>query len=411
MTSSPVPARPRANRRLAAVSAPPVAQAAEWLGRYAGAAGPLVNLSQAVPGYAPPDDLVREFLHVGAQPAAARYGPVMGDPTLRSAYADHVSERYGASILARDVGITAGCNQAFFAAMIALAGEGDAVILPTPWYFNHQMTLDMLGIEPRPLRTSAASGFVPTAADLEAAIDERVRALVLVTPNNPTGAIYTPERIAELYAVCRRHGIVLVLDETYRDFRPDPDSAPHALFADPSWRDDLISLYSFSKAYAVPGHRLGALIAGPTFMPEIEKVVDCIQICAPRPSQMAIAPMIEGTAGWRSEKAAEILARVDVFRTAMSAVPEWEIEQIGAYFAYLRHPYRGRGSAAVCEALATRLGLVTLPGTFFGPDGEDHVRIAFANVDSDAIRTFAARLAGVSETLLFPGESPSRRAG
>ncbi len=393
------------------MSAPPIGRAASWLEHYRGDAGPVVNLSQAVPGYAPPDDLVREFRDAGTTPAAARYGAVLGDATLRSAYADHVSERYGAAIAPAEVGITAGCNQAFFAAMIALAGDGDAVILPTPWYFNHQMTLEMLGIEPRPLPTHAANGFVPTVADLEAAIDDRVRALVLVSPNNPTGAIYPPERIAELFAVCRRRGITLVLDETYRDFRPDPSAAPHALFDDPGWRDSLVSLYSFSKAYAVPGHRLGALIAGPALMPEIEKVVDCMQICAPRPSQTAIAPMIEGTAAWRAAKAAEILERIEVFRAAVGAVPGWRIEQIGAYFAYLRHPFEGRGSEAVAEALAVRLGLLTLPGTFFGPDGEAHLRVAFANVDADAIRTFGIRLETASEERLFGTRARAALAG
>ena len=80
---------------------------------------------------------------------------------MRDAYAQHVSTVYGTTIAPGEIAITAGCNQAFFVAMIALAKAGDAVLLPTPWYFNHEMTLHMLGIEARPLPCLAASGFVP----------------------------------------------------------------------------------------------------------------------------------------------------------------------------------------------------------------------------------------------------------
>ena len=110
---------------------------------------------------------------------------------------------------------------AFFATMMMLARHGDAVLLPTPWYFNHQMSLDMLGIEARPLPCRAEAGFVPRVEDAAALIDEKVRAVILVTPNNPTGAVY-PDHVIESFAsLCREKGIYLVLDETYRDFLPN----------------------------------------------------------------------------------------------------------------------------------------------------------------------------------------------
>ena len=115
----------------------------------------------------------------------AQYGPINGDPELRSAYAADLSRLYEGRIEAADVAITAGCNLAFFAAMMLVARHGDAVLLPTPWYFNHQMSLNMLGIEPRPLPCRPEAGFVPDVADAERLIDERVRAIVLVTSEQP----------------------------------------------------------------------------------------------------------------------------------------------------------------------------------------------------------------------------------
>ena len=104
--------------------------------------------------------------------------------------------------------------------MMALARAGDAVILPTPWYFNHKMTLDLLGIEAIPLPCLAEAGFVPEAAAAARLVGPRTRAIVLVTPNNPTGAVYPPATIRDFAELCRERGLALVIDETYRDFLP-----------------------------------------------------------------------------------------------------------------------------------------------------------------------------------------------
>ena len=191
---------PRPNPLLAAVAAPPIAEAGKWASAYDGRHGTLINCSQAVPNHPPPAEFAARLAEAAGSPAAARYGDILGDQELRHAYAGHVSGIYGAPIDARQIAITSGCNQAFFAAMIAVAGAGENVVLPRPWYFNHEMTPDMLGIEARVLATTAEAGFLPDPEAFEALIDGRTRALVLVSPNNPTGAIYPPQLIAELRA-------------------------------------------------------------------------------------------------------------------------------------------------------------------------------------------------------------------
>ncbi|WP_062017898.1 aminotransferase [Aureimonas sp. AU4] len=384
--------------RLNHVSVPPIAQAARWAASYDGRHGPLVDCSQAVPNRPPPPELAERLARAGAEPAAARYGDILGDAALRAAYAAHVSQRYGTPVSPGQVAITSGCNQAFFAAMIALAGAGDAVILPTPWYFNHQMTLDMLGIEPRPLPLDAAGGFLPDPAALEALIDARTRAVVLVSPNNPTGAVYPDALLCEILALCARRGVTLVLDETYRDFLT-AEERPHSLFGRADAEDHLVALYSFSKSYAIPGHRVGALIAGAALMADIEKVVDCIQICAPRPAQAALPWAIEALGDFRRASAAEIARRADAFRDAFSALPNWRIRQIGAYFAFVEHPFAGTPSESVAERLAREFGVVTLPGSFFGPGQDRFLRIAFANVEAPSIHEIARRLALVPARL------------
>ncbi len=383
---------PTLNPRLCAVAAPPIARAGRWIASYDGRHGPLIDCSQAVPNHAPPEAFATRLAQAAASPAAARYGDILGDNPLRETYAAHVSTLYGAAIAPGRIAITSGCNQAFFVAMMTVAGAGDTVILPSPAYFNHTMTLDMLGIEARALPTKAADGFLPDPAAVEALIDAKCRALVLVSPNNPTGAIYPPALIAELFDICVTRGLVLVIDETYRDFLPAASGPPHAVFGRSETREHLIGLYSFSKAYAIPGHRMGAMIAGEPMIAEIEKVIDCLQICAPRPAQAALPWAIAALANWREANRVMIAARAKLFADLFAALPGWSVDQIGAYFAYVRHPFASRPSETVAAQMTRDLGILTLPGSFFGPDGEDHLRIAFANVDEAGLCEIARRL-------------------
>ena len=384
------------NPLVAETGSPPIPEAQGWTRRYGGSCGPLIDLSQAVPGDPPhPDFLARLAASAGSVPGA-KYGPIAGDEDLRAAHAADLSRIYGGSIGRSEVAVTAGCNLAFFAAMMLLARHGDAVLLPTPWYFNHQMSLDMLGIEPRALPCRPEAGFIPSVDAAEALIDGRVRAIVLVTPNNPTGAVYPPEVIGQFADLCRRRGIYLVIDETYRDFLPAGRSRAHALFEAPAWREMVIELYSFSKAYAIPGHRAGAVVASERLIGELSKILDCLQICAPRTAQGPLAWAIETLRPWREANRAEINRRAAAFRQALEPLAGWEVQSAGAYFAYLRHPFDGVSAQAVAEKLCTDRGVLCLPGSYFGPGQEGHLRVAFANVGVEVLATLGERMQGFS---------------
>jgi aspartate/methionine/tyrosine aminotransferase len=374
-----------------ATAAPAIPAARAWAAAYRGAAGPAIDLTQAVPGYPPHPELLVRLGEEAAQAANAGYGPIEGEPGLRAALAADLAQRYRAPLDAADAVITAGCNLAFVMTMTALAGPGSAVLLPAPWYFNHHMALTMLGIATIPLPCRPEDGFVPDPEQAEALIDGRTRALVLVTPNNPTGAVYPPATIAAFAALCRRRGIVLVLDETYRDFLPG-DAPPHEEFADPDWRDGLVHLYSFSKSYCVPGHRVGAIVAGPAIRAQLLKVLDTLQICAPRAAQAALAWAVPALASWRAANRDVMAARAAAFRRAFATVRDWRIDALGGYFAYLRLPEAAPDALATAERLGAERGLMTLPGPFFGPGQERHLRLAFANADEATITQVPARL-------------------
>ncbi|MFC7477445.1 aminotransferase [Dankookia sp. GCM10030260] len=390
-----MPDLPALSPRLRATAEPAIPTARAWAARYAGTAGPMIDLTQAVPGYPPHPDLLAKLAEAAGSRAAAGYGPIDGDPALREALATDASRFYTAPIGAADVAITAGCNLAFSMAMAVIAGGGTGgVILPVPWYFNHRMALEMQGIPAIPLPCRAEDGFLPDPARIEPLLAAGARALVLVSPNNPTGAITPPAVIEACAALCRRHGAWLVLDETYRDFLPSGATPPHALFQDPAWRDGLVHLYSFSKAYCVPGHRVGAILAGPAFRAELMKALDTWQICPARPAQAALAWGVPALAGWRTANRDLMAERAAGFRAAVGQLPGWRLDSLGAYFAYLRVPEDGPDALAVAERLAAGRGLLSLPGPFFGPGQGRHIRLAFANAGLEAIAEVPARLAG-----------------
>src|SRR6056297_3435521 len=232
--------------RTATTFAPPVMEARRWLeGVTFPPDRPIFNVSQAAPLDPPPEALRRVIAEAAiSDPQAHLYGPVLGRPDLRAELAAQWSGAYGGDISGSQVAITSGCNQAFCAAIASLCAEGDEVILPTPWYFNHKMWLDMAGVRAVPL--PAGPGLLPDPERAAALIGPRSRAIVLVTPNNPGGVEYPAALVRAFFDLAQRNGLALILDETYRDFDAR-DGAPHDLLADPGHDDTLIQLYSFSK--------------------------------------------------------------------------------------------------------------------------------------------------------------------
>lgn len=384
--------QPVFNSLIADLASPPIPAVQAWAAGYNGGHGPLIDLSQAVPGYPPHPDMLRFLGEAASSITYAGYGPIEGETELRNAYAAHLAKLYNAPVVHDNIHITSGCNQAFIAAIMCVAGHGDTVLMSDPFYFNHQSSLEMLGIGVSTVPCEAENGFVPSVEAVKAALVPGIRALALVSPNNPTGAIYPPALLRKIYALCRANGTWLILDETYRDFLEDPDVAPHGLFNEPDWQTGLIQLYSFSKSFCIPGHRLGAIAAGADVVTNVAKIMDNLQICAARAPQAAVARAIAPLEDWRNENRTEIARRADALREVVQPLDGWEIEAIGAYFAFVRHPFPQSSSMQVAEALAKQLGIVTLPGVFFGADQEAFLRFAFANADVETIRGLSARL-------------------
>ena len=385
------------NPAMAATDPPPVMEARRWLdGVVFTADRPLINVSQAAP-VDPPPLALRQALADAAlnDPAAHLYGPVLGLPALRAEIATQWSAAYGGAISPEQVAISQGCNQAFTAVMSTLAGTGDEVILPTPWYFNHKMWLDMQGVRAVPLPCGA--GLIPDADHAATLITARTRAIVLVSPNNPGGAEYPAETLAAFRDLARAHNLALIVDETYRDF-DSRTGAPHDLFADPDWDDVLIHLYSFSKAYRLTGHRVGAIVAATDRLAQVEKFLDTVAICPSQLGQIGALWGMQNLSQWVAGERAEILHRRSAMVRGFDALEGWSLLGCGAYFAYAEHP-DPLPSDHLAKRLVTDAAILMLPGTMFQPagsrDGKRQMRIAFANIDTVGIADLFARLSAL----------------
>lgn len=383
------------NPAFAATEPPPVMEARRWIqGVSFPAQRPLINISQAAPVDSPPLGL-RQALAEAAlnDPNAHLYGPVLGLPALREEIATQWSATYGGQVGAEQVAITQGCNQAFCTVMATLAGAGDEVILPTPWYFNHKMWLDMSSV--KTVALDAGPTLIPSAEAAAALITDRTRAVVLVSPNNPGGVEYPAETLAAFRDLCRTRNLALIVDETYRDF-DSRSGAPHDLFQDPDWADTLIQLYSFSKAYRLTGHRVGAVVASTARLAEVEKFLDTVAICPSQLGQIGALWGMRNLGQWLAGERDEILARRKAMADGFKTLAGWKLLGCGAYFAYVEHPF-DISSDALCKRLVTEASLLMLPGTMFQPEGsaagKRQIRIAFANVDTTGIAEVIRRLA------------------
>jgi len=378
----------------------PVMEARRWIaGVEFPAERPLLNVSQAAPVEIPPEPLRQAIADTALNlPSAHLYGPVLGLPELRAEVASQFSAAYGGEIRDANVCITSGCNQAFCASLMTLTTQGDEVILPTPWYFNHKMWLDMTGVQAVALPTG--DGLLPDPDLAQALITPRTRAIVLVSPNNPGGVEYPAELISAFRDVARAAGIALIIDETYRDFHSH-SGAPHDLFADPDWDDTVIQLYSFSKAYRLTGHRVGAMIASPARLAEVEKFIDTTTICPNQLAQHAALWGMRNLGQWLAGERDEILDRRAAIEEGFPKLEQngWKLLGAGAYFAYIQHPFH-RSSLQLAQDMVHEASVLALPGTMFMPSddpaGARQLRIAFANIDRNGITELFDRLAALA---------------
>jgi aspartate/methionine/tyrosine aminotransferase len=253
------------------------------------------------------------------------------------------------------------------------------------------MALDILGIRGVYAPFDEATAGMPSPAVIESLITARTRAILLVTPSNPTGAITPPGVIEELFELARRHRIALILDETYNGFIPG-GARPHGLFSRAEWGGQLVHIASFGKTFALTGYRAGLLAASGPFIHQALKAQDTMAVCQPRITQHAVRFGLDHLDAWVAGNREMMARRHDLFRAEfLQPGNPFQLAASGAFFAWVRHPFAGLTGRQAARRLVDEAAILCLPGEVFGPGLEGYLRLAFGNIREETIPEAVSR--------------------
>lgn len=382
---------PRLSRRVAGLDAPWIDQLKSRADALRAGGADVISLGQAIPGFPPPASALRAAQAALDQPATHVYTADAGTMELRIAVAAWLHALGRGAATAENLLITTGANQAFMLAVLALLDPDDDVLLASPYFLNHETAVRASSAVPIEVPAGPETGFTLALEDFERAITPRTRAVVIVSPSNPTGAVTPAPELERIARALLDRDIALVVDETYLPFVYD--AQPFSATALPQY-PNVISIGSFSKAFAMTGWRLGYLAGPAHFIEEALKIQDAMVICAPAIAQAAILGALQEEPRYIEQFLPELRQRREFLRDRIAGVPELQWSgAAGGFFAFVR--VEGCSDSL---ALATRLldetHVVTLPGRLFGQAGEGFLRLSYGAMGTEEIGTAVERIAG-----------------
>jgi aspartate/methionine/tyrosine aminotransferase len=363
-------AAPDQSRRLAAVQTPVIPIVSRWIAETPGT----ISLGQGIVSYGPPPEAMAALREFPASAADHRYGAVEGEPALLDAIAVKLARDNATSLDGRRVVVTAGSNLAFMNAILAIADPGDDVILLTPYYFNHDMAITMAGCRTVPVATTAS--YQIDVAAVAAAIGPRTRAIVTVSPNNPTGAVYAEDDLRAINALAASRGLFHIHDEAYEYFIY-PGGPPHVSPASIAGSTPhTIALYSLSKAYGFAGWRIGYMVIPESLWDAVNKIQDTILICPPMVSQHVARAAIGAGAAYARSHLPALDRRRRTIEDALRRVGDaCDIAApAGAFYYFLKVRTRTDAMTAA-EELVRRHRVAAIPGPAFGAHHGCHLRV------------------------------------
>jgi len=416
---------PRAAGRLAAVLPPVIPQVGAWIRQRPGTLslaqgmvnwGPPAGVATALtPLLAPPPASLQAPLgdpqneariapSQGSDPAGAlappacewdRYGAMEGDGPLLQRIRQELANHRHLDLEGAELLVTAGSNMAFNAIAQVILDPGDTVLLPVPWYFNHWMAIQLAGGVP----VAVEAGAVPDPDQLAAAITPRTRAIVTVSPGNPSGVVIPPTVVTAINRLCAEKGLWHIHDEAYGAFvhGRHPHLSPGCL---PGSAAHTITLHSLSKSHGMAGWRVGYASVPRPLMAGLAQVQDTILICPPRLTQRAAMAALEAGPGWVAQRVATLAPRRAAVLQALAhaqkrGVPvQLAAEPDGAFYGLisLRTPL---GGEELVRRLILEHGVALLPGEAFGlarRGGSSSLRLSYGMLEGAELQRALDRL-------------------
>ncbi len=342
----------------------------------------LINLGSGTPDFVPPD-VVFEAMHTALNQQKIQYTAWTGIPELRAAIAAKLASENGVTVDPdSEIIVTAGAQEALMATLMALLDPGDHALTPSPHYDEYTRDARILGGTLIPVDTTPESGFVIDVAQLEAAITPQTKALVVVSPNNPTGTILPKSTLLQIAELAQRRDLLVVSDEIYEYYVYDGNQ--HTSFAAlPGMAERTITINSFSKSFGMTGMRLG-YIAGPA--PLIEGMLPfhhAMMICANVITQYGGLAVLSQPRDWFQGVLAEYDRRRKLWMQTLDAIPLPYSPPQGAYYIFIDIRPTGMTSAEFVKRAREEAKLVFQPGTIGGGAGEGFIRGAFTKASPE----------------------------
>lgn len=369
------------------VQTPIIPTVAEWVRNNPGT----LSLGQGMVAYPPPDEVLAAVQQFGLSPAAHSYGSSLGDAGLLAQIEQKLLQENGLNCAqGYRVMVTAGANMAFLNVLLAILDPGDEVILPLPYYFNQEMAIRMLNAVPVTVPTTAS--YQLNVAELAAAITPKTRAIVTVSPNNPTGAVYSEATLRVVSQLCHDHGLYHISDEAYEYFVYDDAQhfSPGSIAGAQAYT---ISLYSLSKAYGLASWRVGYAVVPEDLLPALLKVQDTNLICPPLITQKAAQAALMVGSGYCKAQLPHLrqvrAVVVDGLKASPAICPMQPAQ--GAFYQFVKLN-TARNDLDVVQALIRDYHIAVIPGRAFGVQQGTFLRLSYGMLDVEQSTLAVARL-------------------
>lgn len=346
-----------------------------------------INLSQGFPDFSPPALLLERVAH-HMQAGANQYPPMAGVLPLREAIAAKLERIYGARYDADgEITVTAGATQALFTAIAACVRPGDEVVVFAPVYDSYIPAIQLQGGSARVINLKPPA-FRPDWSEVAAAIGPRTRMIVLNTPHNPTGTVWTAADMAELARLVRGTDIVLLGDEVYEHivFGDGPTGGRHESLARlPELKERSFVVSSFGKTYHITGWKVAYCAAPAALTAEFRKAHQFITFTVHHPSQLALADFMNAEPGFADGLAEFYRAKRDFFRKQLEGSRFELLPSDGTYFQLARYDrINAMPDTEFARWLTIEKGVAVIPVSAFMPDGTDHRLIRFCFAKNEA---------------------------
>ncbi|MFN9614045.1 MAG: pyridoxal phosphate-dependent aminotransferase [Dolichospermum sp.] len=358
-----------------------------------------ISLGQGVVHYQPPATVMELLPKFLAEPKNHLYQAVVGLPELLTALGTKLSKFNGIDINEKNaIVVTAGSNMGFINAILAITSPGDEIILNTPYYFNHEMAIKMAGCHPILVPTDTDYQLMPLA--IAAAITDKTRAVVTISPNNPTGVVYSEVALRQVNQICREKGIYHISDEAYEYFTYNgvKHFSPGAFL---NSNRHTISLFSLSKAYGFASWRIGYMVIPQHLLTAVKKVQDTILICPPVVSQYAALGALQAKDNYLKDNITAIAqVREIVINELHNLIDLCTITPANGAFYFFLKVHTKMNDLELVKKLIQEYKIAVIPGTTFGIEQGCYLRVAYGALPADTAKSGIERLVKGLQTVV-----------